>query len=276
MSDIQLLRSNINQLLVEADTTIAPYEKDEPKGLIVLKALFKEGIDISVSYEEGKGAKKETKYRIFCDYYVSGYGSIIEKDETGIIKELATERCLDVIADSNNTSRTTHLAKYAGYIGIAKGSLEKLLKPRLSKKKNKLDFESQQIEAEENMQVLDALYPPAYVDEDPLIKSNYKKYKFFPWLDKDNVARAYVAQNENNSGNNVISDFIIEPLLHVTDDNGGNKRVVKFTHITADTRAVSQMRTNTKNTSAYMFNYYIIKELMDIDFERTEGEDLPF
>lgn len=231
MSDIQLLRSNINQLLVEADTSIAPYEKDEPKGLMALKALFKEGIDISVSYEEGKGAKKETKYRIFCDYYVSGYGSIIEKDETGIIKELATERCLDVIADSNNTSRTTHLAKYAGYIGIAKGALEKLLKPRLSKKKNKLDFESQQIEAEDNMQVLDALYPPAYVDEDPLIKSNYKKYKFFPWLDKDNVARAYVAQNENNSGNNVISDFIIEPLLHVTDDNGGNKRVVKFTHI---------------------------------------------
>lgn len=231
MSDIQLLRSNINQLLVEADTNIAPHEKDEPKGLIALKTLFKEGIDISVSYQEGKGAKKETKYRIFCDYYVSGYGSIIEKDETGIIKELATERCLDVIADSNNTSRTTNLAKYAGYIGIAKGALEKLLKPRLSKKKNKLDFESQQIEAEENMQVLEANYTPAYVEEDPLIKSNYKKYKFFPWLDKDNVARAYVAQNDNNSGNNVISDFVIEPLLHVTDDNGGNKRVVKFTHI---------------------------------------------
>lgn len=231
MSDIQLLRSNINQLLVEADTNIAPHEKDEPKGLLVLKALFKEGIDISVSYEEVKGKKKETKYILFCNYYVFKYGNIVEKDDTGIVKQIATERCLDVIADSNNTSRTSNMADYARSLGIAKGALEKLLKPRLSKKKNKLDFESQQIEAEENMQVLDALYPPAYVDEDPLIKSNYKKYKFFPWLDKDNVARAYVAQNDNNSGNNVISDFIIEPLLHVTDDNGGNKRVVKFTHI---------------------------------------------
>ena len=231
MSDIQLLRSKVNQLLVEADTNIAASEKEEPKGLLVLKSLFKEGIDISVSYEEGKGAKKETRYRVFCDYYVSGYGSIIEKDETGIIKEQATERCLDVIADSNNTSRTTNLVKYAGYIGIPKGALEKLLKPRLSKKKNKLDFESQQIEAEDNMQVLEANYTPSYVEENPQIKSNYKKYKFFPWLDKDNVARAYVAQNDNNSGNNVISDFVIEPLLHVTDDNGGNKRVVKFTHM---------------------------------------------
>jgi len=228
-SAIQLLRSNINRIKVESDKIILPTEKDEPKGLETLKELFKEGLDISVFYKE-KHPDKGTieKYQIFCNYYVSGYGAIIRNDVTGIIKTLATERCLDIIADSSNTSRTTHIAQYATDLGIGKGALEKLLKPRLAKKKNKADFESKQVEAYDNMQYLPPLELPAYVDQDSLIKSNYNKYKFYPWLDKDGAARAYIAQD---NGNAVISDFVIEPLLHVTDDNGGNKRVVKFTHI---------------------------------------------
>lgn len=178
-----------------------------------------------------EGEEEKTVHRIFCDYYVSRYGDIINDDKTGIIKEIAAKRCLDVIADSSDASRNVMVISYAKYLGIAKGSLEKMLKPLLAKKSKKVDFESKQIEAYDNMHTLDALYPPSYVEEDSLIKSNYQKYKFFPWLDKDNIGRAYVAQDENKSGNSVISDFVIEPLLHVTDDNGGNKRVVKFTHI---------------------------------------------
>lgn len=245
-SDIQLLRSKINRIKVDNCEAIRPSSGDEPRGLNILKTLFKEGFDISISdiIECDEGIKK-IKYRLFCDYYVSEYGSIIDADTTGIVKETVAKRCTDVIADSSDASRTMMMASYAKYLGIAKGSLEKMLKPLLAKKSKKVDFESKQVEAYDNMHPLDALYPPSYVEENTLIKSNYQKYRFFPWLDNDNIARAYVAQDENKSGNSVISDFVIEPLLHVTDDNGGNKRVVKFTHIFKQYDKYVELQSNT-------------------------------
>lgn len=231
VSDIQLLRSRINKLKVQEDIMVNPTEKDEPRGLEILKQLFKEGIDISMFYTDPADENKKIVYRVFCDFYVSKYGNIIKKDVTGIIKELATERCLDVIADSSEVSRNMMMASYAGYMGVAKGALEKLLKPRLAKKKNKIDFESQRIDAYANMIPLDSQNLPDYVRNNELMKEEYERSQYFPWLDVDNRAAAYVFKNQNGSGFTVLSDFYIQPLLHVTDDMGGNKRVVKLSHI---------------------------------------------
>lgn len=80
----------------------------------------------------------------------------------------------------------------------------------------------------DNMQQLNSLDLPGYVESDPIMKSNYLKYGFFPWLDKDNLPRAYVANSEKGFG--IISDFYVEPLLHIVDGDI-NLRIVKINHL---------------------------------------------
>lgn len=81
----------------------------------------------------------------------------------------------------------------------------------------------------DNMQPLDSLYLPKYVESDPIMKSNFLKYGFFPWIDKNNIPRAYVADTSNN-GFEIISDFYVEPLLHIVDGEI-NLRIVKINHL---------------------------------------------
>lgn len=232
-SDVQLLRTKINKFKVEQSRAVLPTGKDEPKGLLTLKALFKEGFDLSVFIEVKAKEKEKAKieYRIFCDFYVAHYGRIINDDKTGIIKETATERCLEVIANSSNTSRSMMINSYAGYMGITKSALEKLLKPLLAKKKDKSEFDAQRLNSYANLKPIDTDSIPAYVLQDKGMHDEYIRSGYYPWLDIDNRPVAYMFKNQNGGGHACLSDFYIEPLLHVTDDIGGNKRVVKLSHI---------------------------------------------
>jgi len=231
-SDIQLLRSKITKLKVRRNDNIAPSANDEPNGLLILKTLFKEGIDISVTIVTKKGKEDEkTENRIFCDYYVHEYSEIIKKDTTGIVKEIAIERCLEVIADSSNTSRSMMIGEYARYIGIPKTALEKLLKPFLTNKKNKSDYEAQRIDAYADLIPIDPVGLPRYVQENRAMYDEYVRSGFYPRLDNNYRPVAYMFKADTGTSHNLMSDFYIEPLLHVTDDVGGNKRVIQLSHI---------------------------------------------
>lgn len=81
----------------------------------------------------------------------------------------------------------------------------------------------------DNMKPLGLSSLPDYVESDPIMKSNFLKYGFFPWLDNENVPRAYVAYTIKN-GFEVISDFYVEPLLHIVDGDI-NLRIVKVNHL---------------------------------------------
>jgi len=230
ISEIQLLRSKINKLKVMHDRIISPSENDEPRGLIVLKNLFKEGIDISICLP-AKNKDEETTHRIFCDYYVFKYGEIIRNDKTGIIKEIAIERCLEVIANSSPTSRSMNIRQYAGSIGIGKGELEKLLKPLLAKKKDKSDFDAQRLYAYENLRQINPEILPDYVIEDRAMRDECDRSGYYPWLTLNDKPVAYMFKNQTGGGYTCLSDFYMEPLLHVTDGMGGNKNVIKLNHI---------------------------------------------
>ena len=84
----------------------------------------------------------------------------------------------------------------------------------------------------DNMQALDLLNFPDYVESNPIMKSDFLQYGVFPWLDNNNIPRAYVA-NTHKDGFEIISDFYIEPLLHIYGSiyNRPNERTIMIRHL---------------------------------------------
>ncbi|TFD95511.1 DNA primase [Dysgonomonas capnocytophagoides] len=224
MSDIQMLRSKLGKVEILESMEIMPTLRGEPEKLQVLLSLFKENVDISVVDPDSETG------RLFPLFYVYYSGMVIKADTTGIIRERTLDKCIEVIACTNQTSRTANASQYADSLGITKGTLDKMLKPLLAKRKDKAEFEIQCLTDEANLMPFDPSEVPDYVINDPLLSAQERRYGFYPLLDKNLRPIAYMFKNQQGGSYSAVSDFCLEPLLHVEDGMGGNKRVVKLTH----------------------------------------------
>lgn len=224
MSDIQLLRSRLGKVDILETMDIIPTLKGEPETLQVLLSLFKENVDISVVNQDTE------KGKLFPLFYVYYSGLVIQADTTGILRERTFDKCMEVIACTNQTSRTANASQYADSLGITKGTLDKMLKPLLAKRKDKAEFEIQCLTDEADLLPFDPSEVPSYVMENPLLAAQERRYGFYPLLDKNLRPIAYMFKNQQGGSYSAVSDFCLEPLLHVEDGMGGNKRVVKLTH----------------------------------------------
>lgn len=236
LSDIHSVRQVTNRLTVLSTDSIKPRELAEPKELILLKNMHKNGMEISIDY--GNSIVN------FCDYYIDAYGTMMgksKKDEDGedIISDSTKRaeiigRCAEVISHLEATTRAVMNDVYAKKLGMKLSAFEKVLKPFLAKKKDKAMIDNQRLNELTDAFAVDPEIVPEYVEKNPLLWSTYLKWGFYPLSDKSGRYFSYMFKNQNGSSHSSVSDFFIKPLLHIYDesnDNANNKRVVQLCHM---------------------------------------------
>jgi len=227
MVDIQSLRSKISKLNVVSFSELQPTDdKGDGKELLLLKNMHKNGFDFSIEID---GEKKS-----FCDYYLYCYSAILVTTTDGSKKSEIVGRCAEVISDIDATVRVVMNSEYAKKIGLTQGSLEKVLKPFLAKKKDKTLIDNQRLGELNDTLNIDAEIIPTYVQDDKALSDVYMRWGFYPLADKKGRFCAYMFKNQNGSSHFPITDFYIKPLLHVYDnenDDANNKRVIQLCHL---------------------------------------------
>lgn len=242
--DIQVLRSKIGKLyLTDEEKNITP-DYTESDELLVLKTLFKEGFEIEidasiydskVDYDDDEDGSvfvsKDSTYT-FCDFYIVGCGYLIANETNGVLRSNIIERCAEIIAELKAAARVVMVKTYAKRLDIDKTALEKVLKPILSTKKDRAVFENQRLSEMSDIASIDPSVLPDYVVEDEALSKKHSLYNFYPLKNKTGEDVAYMYKNSQGNGYTRITDFVIEPLLHVYDKiSQANKRVVYLRHM---------------------------------------------
>lgn len=242
ITDIQVLRSKINKLFLSDDeeSIIPGYIESHELG--VLKMLFREGFDIQIEAsifsssrddeeDEESFISKDETYD-FCNFYIVGSGRLICGEKNGIVKSNVIERCAEVIAELKTATREVMVKSYAKRLDIDKTALDKILKPILATKKDNSKFETQRLAEMADIASIDPSVLPDYVVEDETLSKKHALYNFYPLKNKNGEDVAYMSKNSQGNGYTRITDFVIEPLLHVYDKlSQANKRVVYLRHM---------------------------------------------
>jgi len=231
MTDVQSLRSKISKLTVKDSKYIAPTEESgEPKGLVILKNMHKNGFDISVDCEINDKPISQS----FCDYYTDQYKDILSNTIDGSKKGEIIGRCAEVISDIEATVRVVMIDEYSKKLGLKVTALDKVLKPFLAKKKDKTLLDNQRLGAMSDTLNIDAEIIPDYIQNDKVLSDNCTRWGFYPLADKKGRFCSYMFRNQTGGSFSSITDFYIKPLLHVYDnenDDANNKRVIQLCHL---------------------------------------------
>ncbi|MBN9301665.1 MULTISPECIES: DNA primase [Dysgonomonas] len=244
--DIQSLRTKINRFRVSADEDNIVPSYTETSELGTLKMLFKEGFDIQVEAsiynsnrdysddsEDEESFVSSDSYYDFCNFYIVGYGYMISGETNGLLKSDMIERCAEVISELKAAAREVMMKSYAKRLGVDKTALDKILKPILATKKDNSKFNAQRLAEMGDIATLyDSSAVPPYVLEDKVLNNIHTLYNFYPLRNSKGENVAWMYKNSTGNGYSRITDFVIEPLLHVYDKlSQANKRVVYLRHM---------------------------------------------
>lgn len=258
---IQSLHTSIRKIRVDmSETKFLDNSDNESYEVGVLKELFRHSMDIEIEYTFNKrifiSKKKDDddfeedfsdEYTSgFADYYINQYAtyiSIRDKKLTESEKTRIFNNCGDVISCTDVTARTVSMKTWAKRLDISASDLKAIVLPFLNRKKDKAVLENQRLNDTEDLLQFNPEEVPTYVDEDKTLSQIYKRDHFFPILkkskDEQSMPVAYMFRNEKGGGHSCISDFYMEPLLHIAHkDSALNKRVIQLNHMHLPTRYV--------------------------------------
>ena len=232
---VQYLRSQIKKCTLEADENNIRFgDINEQPELLVLIEMFRQNIDLEIEMSKGKGDSEESIMFGFVDYYVNSYGVIIAQNSiTENTKVKYIEHCAEIISCTSEAKRAVQLQSYAKTLNISQTSIKSIIAPLLQTRKDKAALENQLLDNEENLFEYDPTKLPSYVMDDPTWKRVYDLDKYYPLLSKgDKLPVSYMFKNEKGSGHACVSDFYMEPLLHIrNNDSALNKRIVQLNHM---------------------------------------------
>lgn len=234
-TDMQTMISRIGKVLVTDEMPKLQEDLKEPKELSLLKLMYNYGFEVKVEAQTETDDDNSNTFN-FIEYYIAIYSNLLARctEISGSNKGVITERCAEIIAAAPNTHRTVMMELYAQQLKLKVAVLKDILKPYLAKKKDKAALDTQRLQDMANIIRVDAEEVPAYVYDDEILAAQYHRSQFYPLLDTDKRPVAYMFKNEKSSSHSCISDFFIEPLLHVYDnknEGSNNKRVVKLCHM---------------------------------------------
>lgn len=196
----------------------------EADQLLLLKELFKSGVTINVISTEAASVG-------FAQYYVAMYGRVL-LEATDTQRAVYIDRCAELISFASETVRTVMASDWAQSLGLKTGQYKEILKPYIEKRKSKSAINTQRLDMEDLLMAYDPENTPSYVEEDEDYKRLYRRYGFYPQLNKSGEPVCYMFRNANNSGHVQVADFYMIPLLHIYDqDSEYNKRVIRINRL---------------------------------------------
>ncbi len=256
--DIQSLRTKVNRFRLSADEENITPSFIESLEISVLKTLFKEGFDIQIDAsvynsnrhdeedEDSESFVSSDSYYDFCNFYIVGYGYLIAGETNGMLKSDMIERCAEVIAELKAAAREVMIKSYAKRLGVDKTALDKILKPILATKKDNSTFEKQRLAEMADIASVDPSELPEYVITDDILNKKHSLYNHYPLRNKQGEDVAYMYKNTAGNGYTRITDFVIDPMLHVYDKiSQANKRVVFLRHMRPEYNRYVEWQSNT-------------------------------
>jgi energy-coupling factor transporter ATP-binding protein EcfA2 len=238
----QYLLSKIRNVFVdESDVQALRQLSDngtESEELEVLKNIFFSGIEIEIEAPIGDNDEKNQWVLMgFVDFYINIYRSVINdifNKPTETQKAKYIKRCAEIIANADSSVQVVMMKDYAKYLTITQSDLKKLVQPYVNQNKDKATIENQNLNETEDLIEFDAERIPSYVNEDKALQQIYQLDHYYPLLkktDKGPVPVGYMFQNEKGGGHKCVSDFYMQPLLHIEHtDSALNKRVIQLNH----------------------------------------------
>lgn len=226
-SQIQVLRGSIKHFEFEDYSKLYFNENTESPVLALIKEMFKGGILVDITDEDGVLFG-------FVDYYVYLYGRVLKiQSITDKVRGVYIDRCADMIAYAENTVRTVMIKTWAAQLGLGSVSqLKDVLKPYLEKRKDNAALATKRLNVDAKLFDYDPDKVPDYVFEDEVMVKTYNSHGFYPILNERKEPVSYMFKNIQGGGHTCISDFYMEPLLHVySKDTQSNKRVIKLNHL---------------------------------------------
>ncbi len=211
----QLLELTKN-LVIKFDVEWAWDGLYEPEEYKQLKFLVERGFSVKVNFNDD--------YVSFIEAYFSALAGNIPIGDTET-KRRNIELAAEFLSKLDNTTIHVESGKVAKRFDVPKGDFNKILNPYLNKKKGAIAQRNSDIQVDGVSHHFDADNLPDYVDQKFL-----RKYKHFPFENKDGKKLFYVFQNENGNLAKV-GNFYMEPLFQVYhEDPNKNKRIVKLNH----------------------------------------------
>lgn len=236
-SAVQNLRMSLSEVYVGAPDNDYNFGMSECQNMETLKALHLANMKINI-FQANEDS--EAGFSGFLDYYVSGYASYIRMNiTTENDRAVFIDRCAEMISAADITLRTVVMKGYAKDLGLTQADLKAIVQPYLEKKKDRAVLEKRNMDTEGDLFSFDSEIVPAYVEEDEALKRQYLRDNFYPVINKQGVKVAYMVKNEKGGGHTCISDFYMEPLLHVYNrESEANKRVIRLNHIHGNSQYV--------------------------------------
>lgn len=242
---IQEFHSKVKKFRIDlSDYISVSLDGVEIEELKTLKELFRNGIEIEIESTIKDNDDSFSSISGFVDFYVRNYAFLInQNDTTESQKAKYIDLCAEIISCADVTVRTVSMKTWAKNLTLTAADLKAVVQPYLNRKKDKATLESQRLNTEANLLEFDPEKVPSYVNEDENLQQIYQRDRFYPLLKKREDGTtypvSYMFRNDKGGGHTCISDFYMEPLLHIIHkDSALNKRVLQLNHMHIEPRYV--------------------------------------
>lgn len=197
--------------------------RTEGEDVRLMKDMYTSGLTVDVSVgDELTG---------FLFAYIRMYGGIIrDTAPTPEQKNTYLSRVAEMVAYASAPIQTVNIPTWADVLGLKVGTFRDVLKPFIQERKASKKL---QIDRSDFADILDfdTEKVPDYVEQTEEYAKMFRRYGFYPALNKDCEPVCYIFRGENGNLRRACN-FYMEPLFHVYSDNSEeNKRVVKLTSL---------------------------------------------
>lgn len=237
IQDVQSLRHKSQSLCFVLSNELNITAKNDNE-VDILRLIHKEGISLNVlySYTESESdddfnePSKDMQVG-FVDYYVNIHKALIarvpEKEKAFYI-----DKCAEVISFAQDTVRTVMEKSWYSALGLNSRQYKDILRPFLEKRRTKSALSIQRADVSEEFYAYDPDNLPAYIENDEEHMRNYRRFGFYPLLNKAGESVSYMFKNDKGGGHVQVGDFFMIPLLHIHDpDPECNKRVLQVNRL---------------------------------------------
>lgn len=224
ISQIQSLRLHVQFLNYFDSDKLSFDEKKESSELLILKEIFKAGIQIYVH--------TDSQYYDFVDFYVKEHGEALCNEVSNINKGIYLDKCCELISFTSEGTRSAMNKEWSGNLGVTLSGYKDILKVYLNKRKSASSLIAQRIDVDNELLNYDPESVPDYVEEDENFHRVYRRHGFYPLLNREKVPVCYMFRNDKGAGHTQVADFYMIPLLHIYNaDREQNKRVIQVNRL---------------------------------------------
>lgn len=192
-----------------------------------MRELYRSGYTVTVETDDEENVS-------FINHYIGLYAVSISQDRlTEDIKDVYLSRVSEMISFAPQTTRIRMMKEWAKLLSMPnEKALKDIVKPYLDQRKAKKNMDRERLDVEADLMSIALDSVPDYVEQNDVYKKMYSRYGFYPLLNKDGVPVSYMFKGESGTSHSRVSDFYMEPLLHIYDKNKeNNKRVLKLNRL---------------------------------------------